>query len=47
MNDFIGSTYAYYHYKALGYKTMYVGDGQISMVKDNHQITILRDGRVI
>ncbi len=47
MNDFIGSTYAYYHYKALGYKTMYVGDGQIFMVKDDHKITILRNGRVI
>jgi hypothetical protein len=47
MNDFISNTYAYYHYKALGYKTMLFGDGQIVMVKDDHQITILRNGRVI
>ena len=38
---------AYYHYKSLGYRTLFVGENQISMVKNNHQITILKNGKVI
>ena len=47
MGDFISNTYAYYHFKNLGYRTIWVGNNQISMVKDNHQITILNNGKVI
>jgi len=37
----------YYKYKQLGYKTLFVGNGAITMGKGNHHITILNNGKVI
>ncbi len=37
----------YYKFKALGYKTLFVGNGAITMIKGKHTVTIFEDREIV